>query len=215
MELDSNDRIIFIGDSITDCNRDYQALPARWNSWGDGYVSLINAYTTGVFPEKEWMVINKGVSGDRITDLLNRWDEDVIELRPDWVNIMIGINDVWRHFDGTFCQEIQVSSYLFESVYRKLIEKTISKVKGISLMSAFMVEKEKNDPMRKMVDEFNQITQKIALDYNLSYINVQALIDEFLQCQSSYVLSSDRVHPSLAGHVLIAKSWIDLFELKR
>lgn len=210
MLFQKNDRILFMGDSITDSNRNYEAIPAGWSSWGDGYVNLLNAYTTAIFPEVELMVVNRGVSGDTILDLENRWEEDVLNFAPDWVTIMIGVNDVWRHFDGVFAQQRMVKEEEFKETLCKLIEKTQTKVKGIILLSPFMVEKNEADPVRAMVDRYRKIVETTAKDYDLIYGNVQEKIDGFLEQQSSYVLSSDRVHPSLAGHLLIAQTWLEI-----
>ncbi len=212
MLFDKGDRLLFIGDSVTDSSRNYEAPPAGWSSWGEGYVNLINAFTTALCPQAELMIINKGVSGDRIIDLEKRWEEDVLQLKPDWVTIMIGINDVWRHFDSVFSQDEQVSKEMFREKYASLIEKTQKKTKGILLLSTFMVESYREDPMRKMTDEYNQITKESADHYGLKYIDVQKYFDDFLIHQSSYVLSSDRVHPSLAGHLLISKAWMNSTE---
>ncbi|WP_438762733.1 SGNH/GDSL hydrolase family protein [Enterococcus sp. AZ194] len=209
MFISKKDRIVFVGDSITDSNRNLEMPPAKWASWGDGYVHLINGYTTAFHPEKELMVVNKGISGDRVVDLSKRWQEDVLDLRPDWVVIMIGINDVWRHFDSTFSQDEQVTQEMFTTTYRDLLTKTIPSVKGLILLSAFMVEKNLEDPMRKKVDQYNRLTKQLAEEFSLRFVDVQAYFDEFLKHQSSYVLSSDRVHPSTAGHMLIAKAFIE------
>ena len=214
MLFEKNDRILFMGDSITDCNRNYQAVPAGWSSWGDGYVNLINAYTTALLPEKELMIANRGVSGDTIIKLKERWQKDVLEFHPDWVTIMIGVNDVWRHYDGVFCQEEMVDLQTFEAVYRQLIEQTLPHVKGIILLSPFMIEARTNDPFRQEVDQYRLVAKKLAKEFNLTYGNVQEKFDEFLAHQSSYVLAPDRVHPSLAGHLLIAKTWLEAAEIK-
>ncbi|OJG72381.1 hypothetical protein RV11_GL002963 [Enterococcus phoeniculicola] len=214
MIFSKNDRIIFVGDSITDSNREYAAPPAKWASWGEGYVNVINGYTTAFHPAKELMIINKGISGNRIVDLPNRWQEDVLDLAPDWVVIMIGINDVWRHFDGTFCQDEQVTETVFFETYRTLVKDTLPAVKGMILLSAFMVEKNLEDTMRKKVEVYNQLTRQVAEEFSIRFVDVQAYFDEFLKHQSSYVLSSDRVHPSLAGHLLIAKAFLDVCEFE-
>ena len=213
MDLEKNQRLLFMGDSITDCGRDYKAKPAGWSSWGDGYVNLINGYTTAFYPELELMVVNRGISGDRVTDLKSRWETNVLEFQPDWVTVMIGINDVWRHFDGTFCQDQQVSIECFEQTYRELIECTLPNVKGMTLLSNFMVEANLNDKMRMMSDEYRQVTKRLAEEYQLHYGDVQVEVDKFLEHQSSYVLSSDRVHVSLAGHFIIANTWLKAIEL--
>lgn len=209
MIFEKNDRIVFIGDSITDSNRNYNAKLAGWSSWGDGYVNILNAYTTALLPEYELMVINQGVSGNCIKDLNDRWQQSIFDLNPDWVTIMVGINDVWRHYDGTFSQDSQVSAEQFSQIYRSLIEKTLPQVKGMILLSPYMIEANVEDPMRKQMDSYRQIVKELATEYNTLYGNVQAPIDIFLQCQSSYVLSSDRIHPSTAGHLLIAKTWLE------
>ena len=175
-------------------------MPARWSSWGDGYVQVINSYTTAFYPELELMVINRGVSGNRVRDLATRWQSDVLDLEPDWVSIMIGVNDVCRHFDGIFYQESQVSPVEFEN--------TLLQTKGVFLLSAFLLTPEKSDPMRQMLEEYNQLTKKVAEQYGVIYIDVQEEMDKFMEVQSGYYLSIDRVHPSLAGHFLIAKAWL-------
>ncbi len=209
MLFERKDRLLFIGDSITDSNRNYDAMPAGWSSWGDGYVNLLNAYTTALLPEQELMIVNRGNSGDTIVDLEARWQADALGFGADWVTVMIGVNDVWRHFDGRFAQVPLVSEAVFEATYRRLIEETLPTVKGMILLSPFMAESNLADPMRQHVDAFRMIIEKVAKEYGLLYGNVQNKIDEFLRHQSSYVLSSDRVHPSLVGHLLIAQTWLE------
>lgn len=206
-------RIVFVGDSITDSGRNYEAAPAGWSSWGDGYVNLINAYTTAVHPEKELMVVNQGISGNRITDLQERWGE-VLALQPDYLTIMIGINDAWRHFDGTFMQQEQVSLPLFEEIYEELINQSLAINTKVILMSAFMIEANQGDSMKQMVLQYNQVTKKLAEKYQLLYVDIQEELDAFTEVQSSYVLSADRVHPSLAGHLIIAKTWLQAVGLE-
>lgn len=210
MHFEKNNRILFMGDSITDCNRDYGAV----TSWGEGYVNVINAYTTAFLPEKELMIVNRGVSGDTILKMARRWEKDVLDFGPDWVTVMIGVNDVWRHYDGVFCQEEMVSLSQFETVYRNLIEKTLPSVQGMILLSPFMVELRQDDSFRQEVDDYRAVAEKLSKEYGLIYGNVQEKIDKFLTHQSSYVLSPDRVHPSLAGHFMIAKTWLEAVGLE-
>lgn len=213
MLLEKNNRILFMGDSITDCGRNYDAKPATHSSWGEGYVNVINAYTTALLPDKQLMIVNRGISGDTVLDLQKRWEKDVLEFKPDFVTIKIGVNDVWRHFDGVFCQDEMISVEQFEEVYRTLIEQTLPYVKGIILLSPFMVEANTEDPMRKMVDKYRSVVEKLATEFDLPYGDIQERIDKYLKYQSSYVLSSDRVHPSLAGHMIIAKVWLEVVKI--
>ncbi|WP_162012677.1 SGNH/GDSL hydrolase family protein [Streptococcus sp. S784/96/1] len=212
MIFEENATLLFAGDSITDANRNRDALPGGWSSWGEGYVSLINALLIALYPEKRWTIINQGISGNRVTDLSDRWNRDILTMNPDWITIMIGINDVWRHFDDAiFRKENQVTQEVFVSHYKEIIEKSLSNqnVKGVILLSAFMIENNLSDPMRLKLDAYNYITKKLAEQYDLIYIDVQSYFDHFLVKTPSGVLSLDRVHPSLAGHTLIAKAWLD------
>ncbi len=208
MKFAKNDRIVFVGDSITDSNRNYEALPARWSSWGDGYVQVINSYTTAFYPELELMVVNQGVSGNRVRDLKKRWQKDVLELAPDWVAVMVGVNDVCRHFDGVFYQEDQVSVAEFRETLSQLIAQTMQETKGVFLLSAFLLTEDPEEPMRKMLAEYNRQTAEVAEALGAVYVDVQKEMDRYLAVQSGYYLSIDRVHPSLAGHLLIAKAWL-------
>ncbi|RDU23805.1 SGNH/GDSL hydrolase family protein [Anaerosacchariphilus polymeriproducens] len=209
MLLEKNSRLLMIGDSITDCGRSYDSEPGGWDSFGDGYVSLMNAFFTALEPKKQIMVINKGISGDTILHLKQRWEKDVFSLNPDYISIMIGVNDVWRQFDGILKQDIPVTPEIFRNTYQELIEITLPKVKNIFLLGCFMIESNKNDKMAAMVHQYADITKELADKYSLPFIDVQSYFDKFLLHLNSFILSSDRVHPNLQGHMLIAKAFLD------
>ncbi len=213
MLLEKNSRLIMAGDSVTDCGRNYDAIPAGWGSFGDGYVSLVNACLTTLAPEQEIMVVNRGVSGNNIRDLNARWERDVLALKPDYISVMIGINDVWRYFDAPLQQPEFVDKTEFEDTYCTLMEKTLPQVRGMFVMSPFMAEPNRGDPMRKTVEEYAAIARRTAEKYKVPYIDVQAKVDRFLQSLSSYVISSDRVHPNLQGHMILAKAFLDAVRL--
>lgn len=209
MMLEKGSRLVMIGDSVTDCGRDYNAAPAGWGSYGDGYVSLVNACLTGLAPEQKIMVVNKGVNGDTIRHLKNRWQQDVIDLHPDYLSIMIGINDVWRQFDGELQQLEVVSPQEYEQTYCALLEQTKPLVKNIFILSPFFMELNRNDPMRRRVEEYAEIARKVAKKYQFPYVDVQARIDRYLQSLSYFYISGDRVHPNLPGHMILAKAFLD------
>jgi lysophospholipase L1-like esterase len=170
---------------------------------------LINSFLTGLSPEKEIMVINKGVNGNTILDLPKRWQKDVLDLKPDWVSIMIGVNDVWRQFDAVMQPIEQVSEKQFSETYEDLIRRTMPNVSGMIIISPFMICAPNTDPMRERLDVYSAIAQKISQKHGLVYIDVQSKMDEFLKHQSSYILSADRVHVNLSGHMIIAKAFLD------
>lgn len=209
MRLETGSRLVMIGDSITDCGRMYDAVPAGWGSFGDGYVNLVNAFLTGLAPEKRIMVANKGVSGDNIVKMKARWEKDVFEMKPDYLSVMIGINDVWRHFDAILQQQELVDEEMFASVYEELVSGTLPRVKDIFIISPFMIEPNREDPMRKMVDVYAAIAKETAERHGLIYIDAQAGFDDFVTKLPGYTLSSDRVHPNVQGHMIVAKAFLD------
>ncbi|GJM75688.1 hypothetical protein HMSSN036_79040 [Paenibacillus macerans] len=97
MIFKENDVVLFQGDSITDCGRNYEDSA----SLGFGYPLMVASRLGYLFPEKNLVFVNRGISGNRAIDLKNRWDRDCLDLKPTWVSILIGINDTWRRYDRT------------------------------------------------------------------------------------------------------------------
>jgi lysophospholipase L1-like esterase len=90
-----------ISDSITDCGHGLPVGESVKDNLGNGYVNMINALLTAKYPAQGIRVLNTGISGNTVLDLQGRWEQDVLALKPDWLSVMIGINDVWRQFDRT------------------------------------------------------------------------------------------------------------------
>lgn len=201
--------LVMAGDSVTDCGRRYESEPAGWGSFGDGYVNLVNAFLCSMYPENEVMVVNRGVNGNTIVDLEKRWDKDILELNPTWVTVLIGINDVWGHFSGQLEHRRTVDEATYRRLYESIVKRTINKVSGMIILSPFMMEKNKNDEMRQMVETYAGIAREIAKKYGLMYVDLQKRMDKFLESLSSYHISQDRVHPDIKGHMIIAKTIMD------
>lgn len=214
MKLEKNKKLIFIGDSVTDAGRNYAADLAGYDSWGNGYVNLINAALTAIYPDYQTMVINQGVNGNDILKLAARWQQDVLALKPDYVSILIGVNDAWRHFDTAVFQQRDdlVDADLYTKTYQKLIDQTKSVTDKIIVVSPFMFEPNHNEKMRTMVEQFAAIAKQLAVKNNLLYVDVQSKVDQFLTQQSSYILTQDRVHPNVQGSMLVAKTWLDAID---
>ncbi|MGE9290447.1 MAG: SGNH/GDSL hydrolase family protein [Puniceicoccales bacterium] len=205
MLFESGDTLLFIGDSITDCGR---ARPVGEGAGlGSGYVSLVNSALGARFPETAVRVLNTGIGGNRVIDLEARWEQDVFDLKPQWVSIMIGINDVWRQFDGGV-SKFQVGPELFRSTLSKLVEETASKVKGIVLMSPYFLEANPGDPMRALMDEYGAIVKAVAENAGCPFVDTQAAFDRYLAKRPTQTLCGDRVHPNLVGHQIIADAFL-------
>src|SRR3984893_6432767 len=130
MRLRENDKLVMIGDSITDSGRN-QAGEGLFDAIGKGYVAQVDALLTVLYPEFSLRVINRGISGNTVRDLKARWQVDVLDLKPDWVSIMIGINDVWRQFDQPLIVESHVYIEEYERTLRELVQRTKPVVKGL------------------------------------------------------------------------------------
>jgi len=206
MKIEAGSTLLMIGDSITDVGRE-RPLGERWGL-GNGYVSQVNALINSRYPANPVRVLNTGVSGDRVTDLEARWDDDVVAHKPDWLSIMIGINDVWRQFDSPLLEE-QVDIYSYEQILEQLIKQVQPKLKGVVLMTPFYLEANKNDPMRKMMDEYSMVVKVLAMKYNAVFVDTQAAFDKYLSSQPTQTLCGDRVHPNQTGHMVIAKAFVD------
>jgi lysophospholipase L1-like esterase len=205
MKIQNGDSILFIGDSITDCDR---ARPVGAGAGlGESYVAFIDALLAAFYPERGITVLNTGGSGNRVTDLAARWQTDVLDLTPDWLSIMIGINDVWRQFDTPFDSN-QVTIDKYETVYRNLLEQTRKNLKGLVLMTPYYIEANLSDPMRKRMDEYSEVVKKLAKEFDAVFVDTQAAFDNYLVHRPTQSLCGDRVHPNKAGHMVIAKSFL-------
>ncbi|OCA88131.1 GDSL family lipase [Bacillus sp. FJAT-27225] len=211
MLFEKSQKLLFIGDSITDCDRakpDGEGLHIN-RPLGTGYVSFVDALLQATYPERAIRVVNKGISGNTVRDLKGRWQEDVIAQKPDWLSIMIGINDVWRQYDMPFIKETHVYANEYEKTLRELVCETKPLVKGIILMTPYYLEGNKDDSMRKTMDEYGMIVKKIANETDSIFINTQAAFDVVLKEFYSASLAWDRVHPSSAGHMVLARAFLN------
>jgi len=206
MQLNDQDTLLFIGDSITDCGR-ARPLGER-GGLGDGYVNLANSLLATCHPDTRVRVLNTGISGNRVIDLEARWRDDVLARQPDWLSIMIGINDVWRQFDNVTDTNV-VDITRFEKVYRQLLSTTRPNLKGLVLMTPFYLETNPADPMRAQMDAYGAVVKQLASEFDAVFVDVQAAFDAYLEKRPTQTLCADRVHPNQTGHLIIAKAFFN------
>ena len=104
MKITDGQSILFTGDSITDCGRGYPV--GEKGRLGDGYVSFVDVLLGASDPQTHITILNTGIGGNRVIDLEKRWQKDIRRLKPDWLSVMIGINDVWRQFDRPELEQV-------------------------------------------------------------------------------------------------------------
>lgn len=212
MKIAPFSRWIFIGDSITDAGRDPGGELTPWNrstGLGAGYVAYAQALLDVFAPESRLRLINKGVSGETVIDLAARWQTDVLEPKPDWLSVMIGINDVWRQFDCPLRGESHVTISKFSRTYRALLEKTRPALKGLVLLAPYVIERYREDPMRCLMSNYAEIVRALAREYDAAFIDTQAAMDRLLQHLAPTELAWDRIHPGPTGHMAIATALLD------
>jgi len=210
MLIHPNSKLLFNGDSITDADRK-QPGPSEglFDPMGRGYVTMVDSLLGAVYPQLHTRVVNVGISGSTVRDLAGSWQTNVVDLKPDWLSIMIGTNEVWRQFDSPTQKERHVHPEEYESTYASLLERTRMSLKGLVLMTPFYIEPNTRDAMRARMDEYGQIVKRLAEKFEAVFVDTQATFDQVLPHYYPAKLSWDRVHPSQTGHMILAKAFLD------
>ncbi len=202
--------ILFQGDSITDCGRSTcggAGYPVDYNM-GPGYPGLIASFLQGEYPERNYQIFNRGISGNRIVDLYARWKIDALNLEPDILSIFIGINDVGHEIS----RQNGVEAERFDKIYRMMLDWTFEKNPELKLiiMEPFVLPFDENDDLwLPETARRQQIVKKIAADYDAAFVPVQSIFNAALERAPHGHWMADRLHPRAAGHHLLAKAWLD------
>lgn len=209
MIFENYDRIVFAGDSVTDMGSAQPVGEGLFDNTGRSYVRVIENMLSTYYPEIFIRVTNSGISGNTSKDLLARYDRDVIDLKPDWVSICIGINDVWRQFDSPPMRDTQVMPDEYEKNVEEMILKTKDKVKGIFILSPYIIEPNRQDWMRARMDEYTAICKKLAEKYNCTFVDFQKMYEDYCKYRHSSYIAWDRIHPNQIGATLMAKTFLE------
>lgn len=208
MKLAPKSKLVMIGDSITDAGRVRPVGEGLFEAYGSGYVNLVKSLFAAVYPELAIRVVNMGCSGDTVRNLKARWQTDVLDLKPDWLSIMIGINDVWRQFDTPLLTEGHVYLAEYEATLEELVRQTVPHVKGLVLMTPFFIESVTQDAMRARMDEYGAVVKKLAAKHGAIFVDTQAAFNVVLEHMHSAALAWDRVHPNTTGHMILARAFL-------
>lgn len=202
MIFEPGQRVVFIGDSITDKDRREHAAP-----YGDGYMNLVRCFVTAAYPQLGLTWFNRGVSGDTVRHLKARWQQDVIELRPDWLSVKIGINDVWRGFTGLPEEAVPLDE--FRSTLRDLLRQAVDAT-GCRLILAepYVIEPDRDEPQRAMTDRYGLAVRELAAEFGAISVRTQEAFDRVLASTTPQDWSHDRIHADLPGHAVIAQAFL-------
>jgi lysophospholipase L1-like esterase len=206
LRLAQGSRWVAIGDSITDTGR-ARPVGESPGGLGTGYVLTLDALLGAWYPARRIRLFNVGTSGHTVRDLAERWQTDVVDLKPDWLSVMIGANDVWRQFDRVTQPEKSVLPPEYEQTYDALLAKTVPLLKGgLILITPFFLEARTNDPMRARMDEYGAIVKKLAARHNAILVDSQAAFDMVLKDLPSAMINWDRVHLNHIGAAVLARA---------
>lgn len=202
-------KLLFIGDSVTDAGRKRPVAEGLFDPLGSGYVAMANSLLNASYPDRPLRVVNTGCSGDTVRSLKARWQTDVLDLKPDWLVVMIGINDVWRQFDVPLFPEHAVQPEEYEKTLDELVGTTKPILKGMVLMTPYFIEPLATDAMRARMDQYGKIVLAVAKRHGVIAVDTQAAFDRALKHAHSSFLSWDRVHPNSIGHMILARAFLD------
>ena len=203
MIISQGDLVLFQGDSITDAKRDRSI-----DSLGTGYVYIAASLFSALYPEKQVRFMNRGISGNRVVDLQDRWEEDCLNLQPDVLSIMIGINDCWRRYDRNL--HTTTDSYL--QGYRRLLERVRENLSAtkLVLLEPFLVPAlPEQKEWREDLDPKIQAVRELAREFGAVYVPLDGLFAAACTRREPGFWAPDGVHPSPAGHALIARAWLE------
>ena len=210
MRLTSSCKLLCIGDSITDCNRARPVGEGLFDAIGKhGWVREVDGLLQAVYPELAVRVVNQGISGNTVRDLAGRWQTDVLDLKPNWLAVMIGTNDIWRQFDTPFQREWAVDLEEYRSTYGSLLAKTRPGLDGLVLMTPFYIGNDRSDPMRRQIDAYSAVVRDLAQRHDALYVDTQAVMDRLTACFHPTAIAWDRIHPTHVGHVAIAREFLE------
>lgn len=214
MLIEAGSKLVMIGDSVTDTGRAQPIGEGAEDALGRGYVSNVDALLGAVSPELGIRVVNMGTSGHTARDLKARWQRDVLDLQPDWLSIMIGINDVWRQFDSPDRPEVHVYIEEYEATLHELVEQTRPSVRGLVLMTPFYIEPNREDAMRAQMDRYGAVARGLAPKYDAIFVDTQDAFDMAMQHIPPAYLAGDKVHPSQIGHMVLTRAFLNGIEFE-
>ncbi|MDA1190398.1 MAG: SGNH/GDSL hydrolase family protein [Candidatus Poribacteria bacterium] len=200
--LQHGDTVVLIGDSITDCGRRQDER----RHLGGGYVANIADYLAACYPDRQINLVNVGISGNRVVDLEGRWDEDVIAHKPDWVSVSIGINDVWRKFDGR--PDLHISPEDYAPRYRGLLEKTKRAGAKLILMETSVIGEEIDNESNRLLRAYNEVIRGYAKEFDAVLVPIFDAFETAITQRPGFAWTGDGVHPFPSGHMLMATTWL-------
>lgn len=203
------DVILFQGDSITDAGRSREQAdaPNDQRALGSGYAWLAGSELLVDHPSARLKVFNRGVSGNKVFQLAERWQTDCLDLKPTVLSILIGVNDIWHTLNGNYKGTVEI----YERDYRALLERTRKALPKIRLVicEPFVLRcGAVTDKWFPEFDAYRAAAKRVASSFHATFIPFQAMFDEATHYAPPAHWASDGVHPTSTGASLMAYNWL-------
>jgi len=211
LQLLKDQIILFQGDSITDSGRNKERDGFN-NAWvlGNGYPYLAAAKMLHDYAGLNLSIYNKGISGNKVFQLAERWDKDCLDIKPDLLSILIGVNDIWHKLDGNYDGTVEV----YRKDYIALLERTKNALPDVKLIicEPFAVKgvRAVDDSWYPEFYDYQAAAKEIASQFDATFIPYQSIYDEAQNHAPGLYWTFDGVHPSLAGAQLMAEAWLSV-----
>jgi lysophospholipase L1-like esterase len=200
--LQSGQTYLFIGDSITDCGRRDSQAP-----YGNGYARMCIDLIAARYPDRHIRFLNKGISGNTVEDLANRWQDDMLAHQPDWLSIKIGINDLHRTLRK---EPTAVPPEKFAPLYRSLLERTRAATKArLILIDPFYISDDTDSgswrsQVLQALPAYLDTVERLAKEFDALHVRTHAAFQQQLRHRPADSLAPEPVHPNPTGHLVIA-----------
>jgi lysophospholipase L1-like esterase len=210
VEINKDDVILFQGDSITDAGRkkDDSTINAA-AALGSGYAMIAASDILYKYAEKNVKIYNRGISGNKVYQLAERWDKDCLDLKPNVLSILIGVNDFWHKILGRYDGTIET----YRNDFKALLDRTKQKLPGVRLIigEPYAVKgiKAVDEKWYPEFNEYRAAAKEIAQLYDAVFIPYQAIYDKAQKEAPGVYWTGDGVHPTLAGANLMAHAWME------
>ena len=203
----AGETVLFQGDSITDASRNRMVLePNVARALGTGYPLLVASDVLRDRPERQYRFINRGISGNKVPDLAQRWATDTVALQPDVLSILIGVNDYWHHLLNGYPGTVKD----YEDEYTALVDRTRRELPRVRLviLEPFVLRPGALDARWfPEVDERRAAAARVAKQARATWVPLQEKLDSAARKTGAAYWAADGVHPTPAGHELIAEQW--------
>lgn len=207
------DVVLLQGDSITDAGRDKKNELAN-NPWsfGVGYANHIGSWLLEAMPEKHLSIYNRGISGNKVYQLADRWDKDCLDLKPNVLSILIGVNDYWHFRNGKY----DGTPEIYENDFRNLLNRTMDALPELKLMicqpfiltGTSAVDESWVEPF----SAYQAAAKKISDEFGAIWVPFQNVFDQAVEVADPTYWAADGVHPSMAGAQLMANTWLEVLD---